>query len=191
MFRSSGRGRNRNRFTEQGLSHWSALQMAKRRTLAAGLPPEIGNHSFRAAGITEYMRNGGAIETAARIAGHESTHPLFSWINGSPVVRKWCNYESLVQHIGALTMPRQSISLTEPNAEWVKAQIDSKEYTSMSDAVNDLIRQARRHEDEKIEKIRAMLIEAEQSVEKYGHSTLTPEERLDTFKEKAKARGLL
>ncbi len=88
-------------------------------------------------------------------------------------------------------MPRQSISLTEPNAEWVKAQIDSKEYTSMSDAVNDLIRQARRQEDEKIEKIRAMLIKAEESVEKYGHSTLTAKERLDTFKEKAKARGLL
>lgn len=88
-------------------------------------------------------------------------------------------------------MPRQSISLTEPNARWVKDQIESKEYTSMSDAVNDLIRQARRHEDEKIEKIRAMLIEAEQSVEKYGHNNLTAEERLDTFRKKAKARGLL
>ena len=41
-------------------------------------------------------------------------------------------------------MPKQSISLTKPNAEWVKSRIDSKEYTSMSDAVNDLIKQARR-----------------------------------------------
>lgn len=31
------------------------------------------NHSFRATGVTEFLKNGGAIETAARIAGHEST----------------------------------------------------------------------------------------------------------------------
>ncbi|MCP4307665.1 MAG: tyrosine-type recombinase/integrase, partial [bacterium] len=39
----------------------------------AGLPPDICNHSFRGTGITEYLKNGGDIETAARIAGHEST----------------------------------------------------------------------------------------------------------------------
>ena len=71
-------------------------------------------------------------------------------------------------------MPRQSISLTEPNAEWVKARIDSKAYTSMSDAVNDLIRQARRQEDQKIEKIRAMLIKAEESLEEHGYSQKNP-----------------
>lgn len=70
-------------------------------------------------------------------------------------------------------MPRQSINLTESNAEWVKARIESKEYTSMSDAVNDLIRQIRRQEDEKIEKIRAMLIKSEESLEKHGHSQKT------------------
>ena len=70
-------------------------------------------------------------------------------------------------------MPRQSISLTEPNAEWVRAQIESKEYTSMSDAVNDLIRQARRQEDQKIEKISAMLIKAEESLEEHGYSQKT------------------
>ena len=67
-------------------------------------------------------------------------------------------------------MPRQNISLTEPNAKWVKARIDSKEYTNMSDAVNDLIRQARRQEDQRIEKIRAMLIKAEESLEEHGYS---------------------
>jgi antitoxin ParD1/3/4 len=40
-------------------------------------------------------------------------------------------------------MARQSISLTEPNDKWLKSQIDSKEYTSKSELVNDLIRQAR------------------------------------------------
>ncbi len=88
-------------------------------------------------------------------------------------------------------MPRQSISLTEPNAEWVKAQIDSKEYTSVNDALNDLIRQARRRENEQIEKIRTLLIEAEKSIEERGYSTLSVEERLAEFKKKAGARGLL
>jgi len=40
-------------------------------------------------------------------------------------------------------MARQSISLTEPNDEWLKEQVDSKEYSSKSELVNDLIRQAR------------------------------------------------
>ena len=47
--------------------------MVKRRVAGAGLPPEISNHTFRATGITDYLANGGTIETAARIAGHAST----------------------------------------------------------------------------------------------------------------------
>jgi antitoxin ParD1/3/4 len=55
-------------------------------------------------------------------------------------------------------MPRQSISFTPPNDAWLKAQVDSQEYSSKSDVVNDLIRKAR-----EIEVIRARLIQAEQS----------------------------
>ena len=40
-------------------------------------------------------------------------------------------------------MTRQSISLTQPNDKWLKTQVDSKEYSSKSELVNDLIRQAR------------------------------------------------
>ena len=40
-------------------------------------------------------------------------------------------------------MKRQSISLTDPNDEWMKSQIANKEYSSKSEIVNDLIRQAR------------------------------------------------
>lgn len=85
-------------------------------------------------------------------------------------------------------MPRQSISLTEPNAKWVKAQLESKEYTSMSDTINDLIRQARRRENGKIEEIRAMLIEAEEGLEKYGHSQKTVHEIWEIAKQKYTAR---
>ena len=59
-------------------------------------------------------------------------------------------------------MPRQSISFTEPNDEWLKAQLSNKEYTSKSELVNDLIRQARQQQV-KIDWIRAKLDRAESS----------------------------
>ena len=55
------------------MSRVGAFRMIKRRTRKAGLPAEICAHSFRGTGITEYLRNGGDLEVAARIAGHEST----------------------------------------------------------------------------------------------------------------------
>lgn len=43
-------------------------------------------------------------------------------------------------------MKRQSISFTHPNDEWLKSQVDNKEYASKSELVNDLIRQARKQQ---------------------------------------------
>jgi antitoxin ParD1/3/4 len=60
-------------------------------------------------------------------------------------------------------MTRQSITLTRPNDEWLKARIESEEYTSKSEIVNDLIRRAREKEEEKNEWIRGKLIKAEES----------------------------
>ena len=45
-------------------------------------------------------------------------------------------------------MTRQSISLTEPNDNWLKSLVDKKEYSSKSELVNDLIRQARKQQAE-------------------------------------------
>ena len=59
-------------------------------------------------------------------------------------------------------MTRQSISLTEPNDEWLKAQVDTNEYSSKSELVNDLIRQARKQQVQ-IDWIRAKLEKAENS----------------------------
>ncbi len=59
-------------------------------------------------------------------------------------------------------MARQSISLTEPNDEWLKAQVNSKEYASKSELVNELIRQARKQEQH-IDYIRMKLEKAEKS----------------------------
>ena len=73
LFRSAGAGRRTDRLTGRRLTREDAAAMIKRRTRSAGLPPQVCAHSFRGTGITEYLRAGGTLETAARIAGHEST----------------------------------------------------------------------------------------------------------------------
>ena len=73
LFPSAGKQRGLDRLTRQPLDRAAALKMIKRRAKSAGLPSEVCAHSFRATGITEYLRAGGTLETAARIAGHEST----------------------------------------------------------------------------------------------------------------------
>jgi len=59
-------------------------------------------------------------------------------------------------------MARQSISFTSPNEEWLKSQVDSNEYSSKSELINDLIRQARKQQAQ-IDWIRAKLDKAENS----------------------------
>ena len=72
LFRSCEPGR-RDALQDRAMSRVSALKMIKRRARKAGLPAEICAHSFRGTGITEFLRNGGDLEVAARVAGHEST----------------------------------------------------------------------------------------------------------------------
>ena len=59
-------------------------------------------------------------------------------------------------------MGRQSISFTQPNDEWLKIQVDNREYSSKSEVVNDLIRQARKQQVQ-IDWIRAKLEKSEKS----------------------------
>jgi antitoxin ParD1/3/4 len=59
-------------------------------------------------------------------------------------------------------MTRQSISLTKPNDEWLKAQMNNEEYTSKSELINDLIRQARKQQFQ-VDSIRAKLDKSESS----------------------------
>ena len=47
--------------------------MVRRRTKTAVIATRIGNHSFRATGITTYLKNGGTLENAAAMANHSST----------------------------------------------------------------------------------------------------------------------
>ena len=59
-------------------------------------------------------------------------------------------------------MARQSISFTKPNDEWLRAQVDNDEYSSKSELINDLIRQARKQQAQ-IDWIRAKLEKSEGS----------------------------
>jgi integrase/recombinase XerD len=58
--------------TGNALWQQDAYRMIQRRAKAAGIKTQIGNHTFRATGITAYLKNGGLLETAQHMAGHES-----------------------------------------------------------------------------------------------------------------------
>jgi site-specific recombinase XerD len=59
--------------TRTVLPQANAYAMIRRRALAAGIKTRLGNHSFRATGITAYLKNGGTLENAAAMANHAST----------------------------------------------------------------------------------------------------------------------
>lgn len=48
-------------------------RMIRRRALVAGIKTEIGDHTFRATGITADLKNGGKLEIAQQMANHESS----------------------------------------------------------------------------------------------------------------------
>jgi site-specific recombinase XerD len=48
--------------------------MIQRRAKSAGITTRVGNHTFRATGVTAYLKNGGTLEKAAQMANHPSTH---------------------------------------------------------------------------------------------------------------------
>jgi len=71
LFRTS-RGHKGTVLADQPMGQPDAWRMIRRRAAAAGIAAPIGNHSFRATGITAYLSNGGALEHAQAMAGHES-----------------------------------------------------------------------------------------------------------------------
>jgi site-specific recombinase XerD len=71
LFRTSPR-RSAAVLTEQPMSQPDAWRMIRRRAAAAGIAAPIGNHSFRATGITNFLENGGTLEHAQDMAAHAS-----------------------------------------------------------------------------------------------------------------------
>jgi site-specific recombinase XerD len=71
LFRTS-RGHLGVTLAAQPMTQADAWRMVRKRAIAAGIMAPIGNHSFRATGITAYLANGGALEHAQAMAAHES-----------------------------------------------------------------------------------------------------------------------
>ena len=59
--------------TGNHLPQANAYAMIQRRAKAAGIMTRVGNHTFRATGVTAYLKNGGTLERAAQMANHAST----------------------------------------------------------------------------------------------------------------------
>ena len=62
--------RTRDGYTEKRMSRQDAWAMVKRRCRRAGLGTRFSNHTFRATGITAYLKNDGQLEHAQFMAGH-------------------------------------------------------------------------------------------------------------------------
>jgi len=71
LFRTTTGGRA-GILTGNAMWQQDGYRMIQRRARSAGIKTKIGNHTFRATGITAYMKNGGKLETAQQIANHES-----------------------------------------------------------------------------------------------------------------------
>ena len=70
LFRST-RGRS-GTLTGESIGRVDVFRMIKRRAKVAGVPLDIGCHTFRATGVTAYLESGGTIESAQKIANHRS-----------------------------------------------------------------------------------------------------------------------
>jgi len=70
LFRTA-QGRTK-QLSERPMRQADVYRMISRRAADAKVRTKIGCHSFRATGITEYLRNGGKLEIAQQMANHES-----------------------------------------------------------------------------------------------------------------------
>jgi integrase/recombinase XerD len=70
LFRTA-RGHTATVLSDQPMIQSDAWRMIRRRAIAAGNHAPIGNHSFRATGITAYLANGGTLEHAQAMAAHD------------------------------------------------------------------------------------------------------------------------
>ena len=71
LFRTA-KGHNADLLADLPLRQVDAWRMIRKRALMAGIATPLGNHTFRATGITAYLLNGGTLEHAQTMAAHES-----------------------------------------------------------------------------------------------------------------------
>jgi len=68
LFRTTGRATGK----QHRMTQPDAYRMIQRRAKTAGIKTKIGNHSLRATGITDYLKNNGTLEHAQAMANHSS-----------------------------------------------------------------------------------------------------------------------
>jgi len=68
LFRTTGRTTGK----PHRMGQSDAYRMIQRRAKQAGITTKIGNHSMRATGITDYLKNSGTLEHAQQMANHSS-----------------------------------------------------------------------------------------------------------------------
>ena len=71
LFRTTNR--RTGKLTDNPMVQTDVYRMIRRRAKQAGIKTEIGCHTFRATGITVYLKNGGKLEVAQQMAAHESS----------------------------------------------------------------------------------------------------------------------
>ena len=89
-----------------------------------------------------------------------------------------------------MAMVKKSISVTDRQNDWIKAQIDSGHYGNESEVLRELIRERQLREadtPERIAAIRAKLIEGEKS----GFAGQSAEDILAEIKDELRADGAL
>lgn len=89
-----------------------------------------------------------------------------------------------------MSMVKKSISVTDQQDRWIKAQVETGHYGNESEVVRELIRERQIREMEtpkEIEALRAALIEGEKS----GISDLTPDEIMQAVIERKRKDGTL
>jgi antitoxin ParD1/3/4 len=89
-----------------------------------------------------------------------------------------------------MAMVKKSISVTDHQDRWIKAQIQSGHFGNESEVVRELIRERQIREQETqadIEAIRSALIEGEQS----GFSNRTPDDIIKAVIERKQSNGEL
>ena len=88
-----------------------ALRMIQRRAEAAGIEARIGNHTFRATGITAYLQNKGTLETAQQHANHESPRTTKLYDRRPDEISLHEGREDFDLNYGALTLEGNSPGL--------------------------------------------------------------------------------
>jgi antitoxin ParD1/3/4 len=100
---------------------------------------------------------------------------IFFLRKNNSILNIWCKFTPTK----IIVMARQSITLANQNDEWLKQQISKEEFTSKSEAVNYLIKQARERE----EYHNYVQMKIDRGI-KSGYSTKTKEELLAEIKKR-------